>query len=85
MGWAVACAALGLAAASAEAAAPARSSERPGVTRSAAAAMPAGETSVEVTSSIGAAAPDERPCERSRKRLWVEGEGWVVRKVATCY
>lgn len=24
-------------------------------------------------------------CERNRKRLWVEGEGWVVRRVTTCY
>lgn len=24
-------------------------------------------------------------CDRSRKRLWVEGEGWIVRRVTTCY
>ncbi len=24
-------------------------------------------------------------CGKSRKRLWVEGEGWVVRKVTTCH
>lgn len=23
-------------------------------------------------------------CNKSRKRLWVEGEGWVVRRVTTC-
>lgn len=23
-------------------------------------------------------------CSKSRKRLWVEGEGWIVRKVTTC-
>jgi len=23
-------------------------------------------------------------CERSRKRFWVEGEGWIVRRVGTC-
>ncbi|MGU3360412.1 hypothetical protein ACLBWX_08775 [Methylobacterium sp. M6A4_1b] len=23
-------------------------------------------------------------CSRSRKRLWVEGEGWIVRRVTTC-
>ncbi len=23
-------------------------------------------------------------CSKSRKRLWVEGEGWVVRKVTIC-
>jgi hypothetical protein len=24
-------------------------------------------------------------CERSRKKLWVEDQGWVVRRVTTCY
>jgi hypothetical protein len=24
-------------------------------------------------------------CAQSRKRLWVEGEGWVVRRVTTCF
>lgn len=23
-------------------------------------------------------------CSRSRRRLWVEGEGWIVRRVTTC-
>lgn len=23
-------------------------------------------------------------CTRARKRLWVDGEGWVVRRVTTC-
>ena len=23
-------------------------------------------------------------CSRSRKRLWIEGEGWIVRRVTTC-
>ena len=23
-------------------------------------------------------------CSRSRKRLWVDGEGWIVRRVTTC-
>jgi hypothetical protein len=23
-------------------------------------------------------------CSRSRKRLWVEGEGWIVRRVTIC-
>ncbi len=23
-------------------------------------------------------------CGRSRRRLWLEGEGWVVRKISTC-
>jgi hypothetical protein len=23
-------------------------------------------------------------CSRSRRRLWVEGEGWIVRRITTC-
>ncbi|QFU16838.1 hypothetical protein [Microvirga thermotolerans] len=37
----------------------------------------------EVTGSIGAA--DRPNCNRSRMKLWVEGEGWMVRPVTTCY
>lgn len=29
------------------------------------------------------AAADEG-CFRARRKLWVEGEGWIVRRVATC-
>ena len=36
------------------------------------------------TSSVETAA-DADGCLRSRKRLWVEGEGWVVRRVTTCF
>ncbi|WP_457089986.1 hypothetical protein [Microvirga sp. P5_D2] len=28
---------------------------------------------------------DGLSCSQSRKRLFVEGEGWIVRKVTTCY
>jgi uncharacterized membrane protein len=27
---------------------------------------------------------DDAACTRARRRLWVEGEGWVVRRVTTC-
>lgn len=37
----------------------------------------------ETTSSIQSDA--DANCSRSRKRLWVEGEGWIVRRVTTCY
>jgi len=39
----------------------------------------------ETTSSIGASQNGDVACDRSRKRLWVEGEGWIVRRVTTCY
>jgi hypothetical protein len=29
-------------------------------------------------------AESNQVCGRARRRLWIEGEGWVVRKVATC-
>lgn len=37
------------------------------------------------TSSIRSAVDGAVNCDRSRKRLFVEGEGWIVRKVTTCY
>jgi hypothetical protein len=36
------------------------------------------------TSSIAESA-FEPSCQRPRKRLWVEGEGWVIRRVTVCY
>ncbi len=38
----------------------------------------------ETTSSVEAPSGDPG-CQRPRKRLWVEGEGWVVRRVTVCY
>lgn len=29
-------------------------------------------------------ASSEASCPRLRRRLWIEGEGWVVRRVALC-
>lgn len=40
---------------------------------------------VEETGSVQEGTPDTSTCNRSRKRLFVEGEGWIVRKVTTCY
>ena len=42
-------------------------------------------TDVETTSSIETKSPDDASCDISRKRLFVEGEGWIVRRVTTCY
>jgi len=38
----------------------------------------------QTTSSV-AVDPLPSNCQRSRKRLWVADEGWIVRKVTTCY
>jgi hypothetical protein len=37
------------------------------------------------TSSLAKAVEDEPACARPRRRLWVEGEGWVVRRVSACH
>ncbi len=38
----------------------------------------------ETTGSVEAS-DDGLHCSQSRKRLFVESEGWIVRKVTTCY
>lgn len=41
-----------------------------------------GEASVR---PVAAMVSDGQPvCTHARRRLWLEGEGWVVRKIATC-
>ncbi|EIM28228.1 hypothetical protein [Microvirga lotononidis] len=42
-------------------------------------------TDVETTSSIETKPSTDDACSISRKRLFVEGEGWIVRRVTTCY
>lgn len=32
----------------------------------------------------GREATDDAACSRVRKRLWVDGEGWIVRRVSIC-
>jgi hypothetical protein len=58
----------------------------------AAAAKPAKESvtsvsakDVETTSSVQSTTGGDAYCDISRKRLFVEGEGWIVRRVTTCY
>jgi hypothetical protein len=57
-----------------------------------AAAKPAKETvtsvsarDVETTSSVQPTTGSDTHCDISRKRMFVEGEGWIVRRVTTCY
>lgn len=42
-------------------------------------------TSSVATSSLTKATDEEPACARPRRRLWVEGEGWVVRRVSACH
>ena len=36
------------------------------------------------TGSVASPAAEEEHCSRPRRRLWVEGEGWVVRRITVC-
>jgi hypothetical protein len=40
---------------------------------------------VETTSSVQPNTGSDAHCDISRKRMFVEGEGWIVRRVTTCY
>jgi hypothetical protein len=40
---------------------------------------------VETTSSVQPTTGSDAHCDISRKRMFVEGEGWIVRRVTTCY
>lgn len=33
---------------------------------------------------VAAEPEEEANCSRARKRLWIEGEGWIVRRITTC-
>ena len=39
----------------------------------------------EITGSVEKPPAVEANCNQSRRRLWVESEGWIVRRVTTCY
>lgn len=41
-------------------------------------------TPVVTTIASVEAEDDQTNCTRSRRRLWVDGEGWIVRRVTTC-
>ncbi len=32
-----------------------------------------------------ATASSDATCQKTRRKFWVEGEGWIVRRVATCH
>ena len=40
---------------------------------------------VETTSSVQPTTGSDAHCDIGRKRMFVEGEGWIVRRVTTCY
>ena len=66
-------------------AAPAASPQSQAVQAPKTAVSPAAAKEPETTGSLQPAANGDVACARSRKRLFVEGEGWIVRRVTTCY
>lgn len=42
------------------------------------------ETSAVVRPVSATEGEDDANCSRIRRRLWVEGEGWIVRRITTC-
>ncbi|MBE7249190.1 MAG: hypothetical protein INR63_29980 [Actinomycetospora chiangmaiensis] len=54
----------------------AQAANDPGETKVAEASTPVHSASVD--------RDDEATCSRARRRLWIEGEGWVVRRITTC-
>lgn len=65
-----------------EGTAPAAAATRPSPSTRLAAAELA--KTVESAADAKGASDEEPGCLRARKRLWVEGEGWIVRRVTTC-
>ena len=45
---------------------------------------PAASSAREPAATGSSSASDDPACQKVRKRLWIEGEGWIVRKVALC-
>ena len=42
-------------------------------------------SSAEVEPAVADATSDDLSnCSRARRRLWVDGEGWIVRRITTC-
>lgn len=40
--------------------------------------------SITPVAAVTEADEDTANCSRTRRRLWVDGEGWIVRRVTTC-
>jgi hypothetical protein len=47
-------------------------------------AHPRAEEPSETSAITKTPSDHQASCDRTRKRFWVEGEGWIVRRVAVC-
>jgi hypothetical protein len=45
---------------------------------------PVAATRASTPTTVTAVAETSTDCPRARRKLWVEGEGWIVRKVPIC-
>lgn len=41
-------------------------------------------SSVRPAAASAGEAEEDTNCSRTRRRLWIEGEGWIVRRITTC-
>jgi hypothetical protein len=57
----------------------------PADTRQAGRTQTAAAAAVDTTGSVAKPAEEEPGCQKARRKLWVEGEGWIVRRVTTCH
>ena len=57
----------------------------PAETRHAGTKRTAAVVAEDATGSVAKSAEEEPGCQKSRRKLWVEGEGWIIRRVTTCY
>jgi hypothetical protein len=39
----------------------------------------------DATGSVAKSAEEEPGCQKTRRKLWLEGEGWIVRRVTICH
>ena len=62
-------------------AAPSEARQAAGRTQTAAAAAAA----VDATGSVAKPTEEEPNCQKARRKMFVEGEGWIVRRVTTCH
>ena len=42
------------------------------------------EAAPQIHSAAAVERDEDAACSRARRRLWIQGEGWVVRRITTC-
>jgi hypothetical protein len=63
----------------------AAAAERPRVEAAVEISRPKLSSTAPALSSAKAVNDEQLTCDRPRRRLWIEGEGWIVRRVPSCH